>query len=163
MTTTPIRLRDQRGTAVTETLLLTWILVMFAASAFQLFRVNQAIYSSITTAHKLMFDGAWTANCFNRTSRCVFNSDDHAQVIWRAGNGPRDMPEVLVARVGLFRQLLAGDLRLTAWRNAATPRPGRFKRTRMGAGTYYPICRCSGFSSDQCLVSLKTPSYGGCV
>ena len=54
------RLRGERGTAVTETLMLTWILILFVAAALQLFRVNQAIYLSVTSAHTQMFNGAWT-------------------------------------------------------------------------------------------------------
>lgn len=148
------RLRDQRGTAVTETLMLTWILVIFVAAAFQLFRVNQAIYSSVVSAHMQMFNGAWTANCFNKSSTCIYNSDRHAQVRWHETN----MPEILVPAVGLFQKQLPSNMRLQAWPRAATPRRDGYKRTRMGAGTYYPICRCSiGFG---CLDSQYSPPSG---
>ncbi len=109
-------LRGERGTAVTETLLLTWILILFVAAALQLFRVNQALYLSITSAHTQMFNGAWAANCFNKSSRCIYNSDGHAQVRWH----PANMPEVLVPTVGMFRRQLSGQLRLAAWPGAAT-------------------------------------------
>jgi hypothetical protein len=150
-----LRLRGQRGTAVTETLLLTWIIIVFVAASLQMFRVNQAIYSSITTAHMLMFEGAWDANCFKRSNKCIFNSDGHAQVKWT----PIKMPEVLVERVGMFASRLPGSLRLTAWSGAATKRADGYKRTRMGAGTYYPICQCAGFGG--CMVSLKSVSGPG--
>ncbi len=144
------RLRGERGTAVTETLMLTWILILFVAAALQLFRVNQAIYLSVTSAHTQMFNGAWTANCFNKSSRCIYNSDGHAQVRWH----PTNMPEVLVPTVGMFRRRLTGQLRLTAWPGAATPRRDGIKRTRMGAGTYYPVCRCIGLGG--CMTSLSS-------
>lgn len=151
------RLRDERGTAVTETLMLTWILILFVAAALQLFRVNQAIYSSVTSAHTQMFNGAWTANCFNKSSRCIYNSDRHAQVRWH----PTNMPEVYVQTVGMFRRQLTGQLRLAAWPGAATPRRDGYKRTRMGAGTYYPICQCAGLGT--CMESLYTvPGMGFC-
>jgi hypothetical protein len=149
------RLRHERGTAVTETLLLTWILIVFVAASFQLFRVNQSIYSAVTSAHAQMFSGAWTANCFNRSSRCIYNSDSHAQIIWR----PADLPEVIVPVVGMFRSQLPGQLRLRANPSASTPRRDGFKRTRMGAGAYYPICKCAMFGG--CLASMKSPSGMG--
>lgn len=150
-------LRDQRGTAVTETLMLTWIIIVFVAASLQLFRVNQALYSSITSAHTQMFNGAWVANCFNKTARCIYNSDGHAQVRWH----PRNMPEVYVQTVGMFRRQLADQLMIRAWPGAATPRRDGFKRTRMGAGTYYPICRCAGFGG--CMYSLHSvPGMGFC-
>jgi hypothetical protein len=155
------RLLDERGTAVTETLMLTWIVIVFIAAALQLFRVNQAIYSAVTSAHMQMFNGAWRANCFNKTSRCIYNSDLHAQVRWH----PTNMPEVLVESIGMFRQYLIGELRLRAWPGAATPRRDGYKRTRMGAGTYHPICKCAPlipFGSG-CMESLKTvPGMGFC-
>lgn len=150
-------LRDQRGTAVTETLMLTWVIILFIAAALQLFRTNQAIYSSVVSAHLQMFEGAWKANCFDKSNKCIYNSDLHAQVRWH----PTNMPEVLVPKVGLFRSYLQGELRLRAWPGAATPRKDGYKRTRMGAGTYYPICQCAGFGG--CMDSLKTvPGMGFC-
>ncbi len=157
MRTLRLRRSDERGTAVTETLMLTWILIVFVASAFQLFRVNQAIYSSITSAHMQMFNGALTANCYKKTAKCIYNSDSHAQVRWH----PTNMPEVLVSTVGMFKTRLPGQLRLTAWPGAATPRRDGFKRTRMGAGTYYPICQCAPWAT--CLKSLHSvPGMGFC-
>lgn len=152
MYNSPPRLRDQRGTAVTETLILTWILIVFVAASLQLFRVNQALYSSITAAHTLMFDGAWDANCFKRSNKCIFNSDGHAQVKWK----PDKVPEVLVARIGMFASRLTAPLRLRAWPGAATKRTDGYKRTRMGAGTYYPICQCASFGG--CMSSLHSVS-----
>lgn len=153
----PLRWRDERGTAVTETLLLTWIIIVVVAASLQLFRVNQAIYSSITTAHMLMFEGALEANCFEQSDKCIFNSDGHAQVKWT----PAKMPEILVERVGMFASRLTAPLRLTAWSGAATKRADGYKRTRMGAGTYYPICRCASFGG--CLDSLQSvPGPGFC-
>jgi hypothetical protein len=150
-------LRNQRGTAVTETLMLTWIIIVFVASALQLFRVNQAIYSSITTAHMLMFEGAWDANCYNKKDKCIYNTDGHAQVKWK----PDKMPEIKVATVGMFAERLVQPLQLSAWPGAATKRADGYKRTRMGAGTYYPICKCAlPFS---CMDSLsKVPGIGVC-
>ena len=78
--------------------MLTWIVIVFVAASFQLFRVNQAIYSSVAIAHTKMFDGAWQANCFNKTNRCIYNSDGHAQVKW----DPTNMPEVIVQASACF-------------------------------------------------------------
>jgi hypothetical protein len=141
--------------------MLSFILIIFVAAAFQLFRVNQAIYLSVTAAHTQMFNGAWTANCFNKSSRCIYNSDRHAQVRWH----PTTMPEVLVPTVGVFQRRLPGQLRLTAWPGAATPRRDGYKRTRMGAGTYYPICQCASANplSSSCMTSLySVPGMGVC-
>jgi hypothetical protein len=149
MSKSPRILRNERGTAVTETLMLTWIIIVFVASSLQLFRVNQAIYSSITTAHMLMFEGAWDANCFNKSKKCIYNSDGHAQVKWK----PDKMPEIQVPTVGMFASRLTQPLRLSAWPGAATKRADGYKRTRMSAGTYYPICQCAGFGG--CMVSLS--------
>ena len=46
--------------------MLTWIIILFIAAALQLFRTNQAIYSSVVGAHLQMFEGAWKANCFQK-------------------------------------------------------------------------------------------------
>lgn len=138
--------------------MLTWIVIVFVAASFQLFRVNQAIYSSIAIAHTKMFDGAWLANCFNKANRCIYNSDGHAQVRW----DPTNMPEVRVPVVGMFRSRLVGQLRLQAWPGAASPRRDGMKRTRMGAGTYYPICSCA-LLPRSCMVSQHSvPGMGFC-
>lgn len=158
MSTTPRpRLRSERGTAVTETLMLTWIIIVFVAGSLQLFRVNQALYSSITAAHTLMFEGAWEANCFNKSNKCIYNSDGHAQVKWTTNK----IPEIVVAKIGMFASRLTGTLQLKAWDGAATKRADGYKRTRMGAGTYYPICQCAGFGG--CMTSLSSvPGMGFC-
>ena len=150
-------LRDQRGTAVTETLMLTWIIIMFIASALQLFRVNQGLYSAITSAHMQMFNGAFKANCYNRSAKCVYNSDLHAQVRWH----PTNMPEVYVTTIGMFRSRLGTSLMIKAWPGAMTPRTDGYKRTRMGAGTYYPICDCSYSPFGTCMAGKKSVSSIG--
>ena len=73
------------------------------------------------------------------------------------------MPEVIVPKVGMFQTYLPGELRLRAWPDAATPRADGYKRTRMGAGTYYPICPCSiGFGTAW--TSMKyVPGFGPAV
>lgn len=150
-------IHSERGTAVTETLMLTWLIIVFVAAGLQLFRVNQAIYSSVTSAHMQMFNGAWKANCFNKRNQCIYNSDLHAQVRWH----PTNMPEVNVPRVGMFRNRLPANMQLKAWQGAATPRRDGYKRTRMGAGTYYPICKCAMLSG--CMTSLhQVPGMGIC-
>lgn len=157
MTTLRHKLSHERGTAVTETLLLTWILIVFVAASFQLFRVNQAIYASITTAHMLMFEGAWDANCYHKSNKCIYNSDGHAQVKWK----PEKMPEVVVQPVGLFHDYLPESMQLQAWPDAATKRADGIKRTRMGAGAYYPICGCASLGG--CMTSLSSvPGMGVC-
>jgi hypothetical protein len=150
-------LLNERGTAVTETIMLTWIIIVFVAASLQLFRVNQALYSSITTAHWMMFEGAWAANCYDKSNKCIYNSDGHAQVKW----SPEKMPEVLVERIGMFASRLPANMRLRAWSGAATPRADGIKRTRMGAGAYYPICKCA--MAGGCMTSLSSvPGMGFC-
>lgn len=158
MIKSPSTLRSERGTAVTETLMLTWIIIVFVASSLQLFRVNQAIYLSITTAHMLMFEGAWDANCYNKSNKCIYNSDGHAQVKWKLDK----MPEIQAATVGMFTSRLTQPLRLKAWPGAATKRADGNKRTRMSAGAYYPICGCALWPS-KCMTSLSSvPGMGVC-
>jgi hypothetical protein len=134
------RLKSERGQAMTETLLLTWILLVFIAAIYQLFLVNQAVYGSLTAVHTRLFEKAFARNCADAEERCKYTTDDAgagARVIWT----PAEIPEINVAVVGMFREALPVDLRLESLRYGAGgfdhACPGRpCKRTKLGSGTY---------------------------
>lgn len=135
-------MRAERGQATTETILLTWIILMFFAAIYQTYLVNQTIYRSMTAAHALLFDVAFEHNCADDDSDCEYNSDEHAKVIWN----PNDIPEVTVPVVRMFTQWgldAGGDLRLYSNYpgRVAEPAKGCFvtpcKKTKAGAGTYF--------------------------
>jgi len=136
----PLR-RDARGQAVTETVLHTWILLVFIAAIYQLFLVNQTVYSSVAAVHQKIFARAFERNCYEAEDRCRYTTDRAgselgARVIWST----QEVPEVVVPVVGMFREAMPPDLRL--WSNARSfddDCPGLpCKRTKLGSGTYEP-------------------------
>lgn len=140
----------ERGQAATETMMLTWIVLLFFAAAYQIFMVNETLYRSMTTVHAKMFSLAFEHNCYEDEDRCRFNVDGHAQPIWRE----QDFPEVRIptiqmfVRFGLPAKLLIESNQFPPEPSKGCPRP--CKRTRTGAGTYYPIMNCV-FSFGGCL------------
>lgn len=142
--------RSERGQAATETMMLTWIVLLFFAAAYQVFMVNETLYRSMSTVHARMFALAFQHNCYEDEDRCRFNVDGHAQPIWRE----QDFPEVRIptiqmfVRFGLPAKLLIESNQFPAEPGKGCPRP--CKRTRTGAGTYYPIMNCV-FSFGGCL------------
>jgi hypothetical protein len=58
----------------------------------------------------------------------------------------------------MFASRLSAPLQLKAWPGASTKRVDGYKRTRMGAGTYYPICQCAAFGG--CMTSLSAVPNG---
>lgn len=141
------RRRGERGQAVTETILLTWVMLVFFAAAYQIFMVNETIFRSMSAVHAEMFRQAFQHNCFQKGAKCRFNVDKHAQPIWRM----QDFPEIRIPSVALFGQFgLPGTLYIES--NQFPPEPAKgcprpCKRTRTGAGTYFPILACVGLGS----------------
>lgn len=104
--------RRDRGQAVTETMLLTWVILVFIAAALQIFVMNESLYRSMTAAHAAMFREAFTHNHWRyqgpESDLCVdevdthwtnFNVDDHGKAILNYQN----YPEIRVQVLGLFR------------------------------------------------------------
>jgi hypothetical protein len=105
-------LTSERGTSVTETILLTWLLLVFIAAALQIFIMNESLYRSLTATHAQMFTdgfkhnhweydaGTWDNDCTGDiTSWNTYNTDEHAKEIWRY----QDFPEIRVPVLGMFR------------------------------------------------------------
>lgn len=134
------RLRDQRGQAMTETILLIWILLVFIAAIYQLFLVNHTVYSSLAVVHTRLFEQAFDRNCAEPSDDCKYTTDDRgrgARVVW----SPQAVPEVVVPVVGMFDRAMPDGLRLESVRygrggfdHACPGRP--CKRTKVGSGTY---------------------------
>lgn len=125
---------------MTETVLLTWVLLVFIAAIYQLFLVNQTVYSSLSVVHTALFEQAFARNCADASDNCKYTTDDQgrgARVVWT----PQQVPEVAVPVVGMFEAAMPPDLRLESLRygrggfdHACPGRP--CKRTKLGSGTY---------------------------
>ncbi|MAG69738.1 MAG: hypothetical protein CL471_05495 [Acidobacteria bacterium] len=128
--------RNERGQALTETLLLSWLVLVLMAAAYQIFIVNETIFRSITAVHQQLFERAFENNCYSQaTVKCAYDSNFRNLVIWR----PEDIPEVEIPVVGIFEEFgLVAPRRLSSnvWSDG-------LKRTKVAAGTYYPIFPCS--------------------
>lgn len=111
---TSARMTGERGTAVTETMLLTWILIVFFAAALQIFIMNESLYRTITAGHAKMLEYGFQHNRWpydgDQGDWCVtngdgdrywntYNTDIHAKVILSY----REFPEIRVPVVGMFR------------------------------------------------------------
>lgn len=140
---------DSRGQAAVETILLTFVLIMFVSAAFQMHLMNQAIFKSLDAVNRLLFTRAFDRNqCRQHAPQCEYSQDPAAEglggtnteVVWT----PQEVPEIVVPILRPFR---AG---VTPWGNqfefgtddglplgkmtaAGVLIP---KRTRIGAGTY---------------------------
>jgi hypothetical protein len=125
-----------RGQALIETMLLTWLMIAFFAAVYQMFQVNQTIYRSMTAVQQKIFGLAFQRN----QKDTDYDTDTGARAIWR----PAEIPEVVIPTVGMFSKAFqdAGvdpsSLRLSS--NARTNDddcPGLpCKRTKMGSGNY---------------------------
>jgi hypothetical protein len=119
---------------MTETILLTWLLLAFMAALYQLFLVNETIYRSLVSVHQRMLAGAYQANCFEKRADCTFDGAvRRAQVVWRRP----DVPEADIPVVGIFQRF--GLPRTVRLRSNSPYNPDDFKRTRVTSGTYYPV------------------------
>jgi hypothetical protein len=133
------RRRTERGQAMTETLLLTWILLIFIAAIYQLFLVNHAVFASLAHVHTRIFEKAFARNCPDKPE-CEYGTDlggSAARVVWT----PEEIPEINIPIVGMFRKALPDGVRLESQRygvggydHACPDRP--CKRTKLGSGTY---------------------------
>jgi hypothetical protein len=105
--------RTETGTSVTETILLTWLLLVFFAAALQIFIMNESLFRSITATHAQMLKdgfshnhwqydgGTWESDC-NPPEQASWNTYDtllHAKEIWRY----QDFPEIRVPVLGMFQ------------------------------------------------------------
>ncbi len=130
------RMTDDRGQAVIETILLTWLLIAFFAAVYQMFLVNQTLYRSITAVEQRIFSIAFDRN----QSDTEYDTDQGARAIWR----PVEIPEVVIPTVGMFSSAYAtagvdpSSLRLSsnarAFDDDCPDLP--CKRTKMGSGNY---------------------------
>jgi hypothetical protein len=104
--------RGNAGQAVTETLLLTWLIIVFIAAALQIFIMNESMTRTVTAAHADIFKNAFKHNGWHYTGPnsdlCVtpedvydynYNVDDHAKAILSYQN----YPEIRVPMLGMFR------------------------------------------------------------
>jgi hypothetical protein len=143
----PRRLRrSERGQAITETMLVTWLLIVFIAMAWQMFIVNDTIFRSITGAHQEVFDRAQLRNCFTRGSQgCTYGTNVNgtaARVIW---DRPQ-IPEAFIPIVGMFQPVLGQNVQLKS-----IYRPDGRKRTIMGSGSYTGVGRVLTCFSPTCI------------
>jgi hypothetical protein len=136
----------ERGQALIETMLLSWILVVFVAAAYQLFLANRNIGQALAVGHARLLAGAFAHNCASESVGCENEDGDlKGKVIWTR----LDIPEIQIPRVGMFKPQLAADLRM--WSNSpqsltpdlscSEPAPA-CKRTRLSTGAYQGIFSC---------------------
>lgn len=127
---------SERGQAVSETLMLSWMLIVFIAAAHQVFLMNETIFRSITAVHQDIFKTAYRHNCARSREECTYDGGDlRAKAIWT----PDAIPEIAITRVGMFRRYgMRGDLRLTSNSplNIGSLMCPDCKRTKLGAGAY---------------------------
>lgn len=130
------RLRSERGQAVTETLMISWVLIVFIAAAHQLFLVNETIFRSMTAVHQALFRETFRHNCYQDREDCTYDGGDgRVKIIW----DPAVFPEIHIRRVGLFARFgMRSGMRITSNSPmhlfSLTCRD--CKRTRLAAGTY---------------------------
>jgi hypothetical protein len=104
--------RGDAGTSVTETMLLTWLILVFVAAALQIFIMNESLFRSLTATHaQMMTDGfshnhwqydggTWDSDCTGGIdSWNTYNTDEHAKEIWNYDN----FPEIRVPVLGMFQ------------------------------------------------------------
>jgi hypothetical protein len=118
-----------RGQATIETILLTWIMVVFFAAAFQLFVVNDAIYKAVSAAHRQLFARAFQLNCADQSNSDCHYSRDRARIVWDA----MAFPEIRVPTVPVFRRVTGLPDELLIQNG-----PNRPKESYIGTGTAGP-------------------------
>lgn len=141
------RRRGQRGQATTELLVCSWVILFFMAVAIQLFRVDRAVFKSLTAAHATHFEEAINLyNCADPEPDCTY---DGGAVRTRVEWDPSKMPSVLIPTIRLFESSLAPFVYIESnnplnfdYGDGSHPCPtlSTCKRTKMAAGTYEPIC-----------------------
>lgn len=129
---------SERGTATTEIVLLSWIMVFFFAAAFQLFLVNQGIFRAITAAHYEHFRDAFVEdggrNCAHGENCYYDGGAKHSRITW---NPDRRLPEAEIPVVGMFKSSLGGVIRLISINpmSVTDECDPECKRTKMAVGT----------------------------
>jgi hypothetical protein len=93
-----IRATSEQGQSVTETMLLTWLMLIFFAAALQIFIMNESLFRMLTTTHAQMFQSAFQHNGWKQGDRYKYDTDLNAKVIWRR----EDFPEVRVQVLNIF-------------------------------------------------------------
>ena len=138
-----------RGQATTETIMLTWLLLIFFAAVYQIYLVNEAVYRSMAAVQLRMFQKAWPSNCFDDSDdKCRFSTDGHAHVIWRV----KEFPELKIRTVNMFKKWGMPD-NMWIYSNDDTRYVDeskgcpvlKCKHTKMAVGTYWPIMGCALF------------------
>ena len=132
------RRAGERGQATTETILLSWLIVMLLAAAYQVFLVNDQIARVLTIVHQQMFKQG-----FEKNTTDTHYEIDQVNVIWKQA----DIPEVMLPTLHVFQRSSVANRRLpNDFRIRTTPEREQYysdagmqdpdaKRTRMGAGT----------------------------
>jgi hypothetical protein len=92
------RRRSDRGQAVTETVLLTWIMLVFFCAALQIFIAHESMFRSLTATHAQMFQYAFQHNGWKNDDKYKYDTDLNAKVIWRY----QDFPEIRIQVLGMF-------------------------------------------------------------
>lgn len=123
--------------------MLTWIILIFWAAAYQVYLVNQAVFRSMTAVHQQLFERAFPANCYDQGDDCRYDTDSKANVVWR----PQDFPELSIRTVSIFANWgLPSGLLVHSNAIAADPGDGcpvPCKHTKLAVGTYWPILGCA--------------------
>ena len=137
---------------MTETMLLTWLLLMFFAATYQVFLVDQAVTRSMMAVHTRLFSKAFSGNCYQDNNDCKYNSDKTANISWNR----RDFPEIRIRIVRLFERWgLPANLVVRSNRPDRLPDPLKgcdvpCKHTKLSTGNYFPISSCM-FGQSGCL------------
>jgi hypothetical protein len=103
----------ESGQAVTETVLLTWIMLVFVAAALQIFVLNESLFRTMTAGHAHIFQEAFKHNGWRYMGPtwdvCIDASDDQYETnynvdAWgKAILAYQSFPEIRVQVLGLFR------------------------------------------------------------
>lgn len=143
--------RSAAGQAVTETMLLTWLLLVFFAATYQVFLVNQSLTRSMMAVHQELFSKAFSGNCYSDGNDvCRYNSGKTANITWNKTK----FPEIRIRIVSLFAKWgLPANLVVRS--NNRPPEPSKgcdvpCKHTKLSTGTYYPVKECM-FAQSDCL------------
>jgi hypothetical protein len=137
------RAGSESGQAVTETMLLTWLLLVFFAATYQVFLVNQSLTRSMMAVHQELFSKAFSGNCYSKGNGvCRYNSDKTANITW----SKTKFPEIKIRIVRLFERWgLQSDLVVRSNNRPPDPLKGcdvPCKHTKLSTGTYFPIQSC---------------------
>lgn len=123
--------RSETGQATTETLLLSWILLILFAGVYQLFIVNEWTFRAMTAAHARVFEMGYARNHVGTG----YNTNS-ATVVWT----PSVIPESQIPIVPIFRGY--GLPARVSFRSTY----GGYKQLRMGSGPSMGIWDSAGYA-----------------